>query len=146
MMLKFFLPLFILICCTSFSPTETKLALCNITVKATGINNAKGIMEFALYNNSKVFPEVGKTYRLIRKKVSSKEVSVTFVNVPVGKYAACIYHDVNSNNNCDKNFFGIPTEGYGFSNNIRPVFSAPSFEDCAIYVKADRVVSIKLIY
>lgn len=145
MNIKFLFPFIILIFCTSFSPNK-RSAVCKITVKATGINIAKGIMEFALYNNSKVFPEVGKTYKLIRKQVGAREVSVTFTNVPLGKYAICIYHDVNSNNNCDKNFFGVPTEGYGFSNNIRPVFSAPSFEDCAIYAKADRLVSIKLIY
>jgi len=130
---------------SSFCPKVKKKTF-QITVKATGIAPVEGIMEYALYNNSKVYAKVGKTYKLIRKKITANEMSATFTEVPEGRYAMCIYHDANSNNTCDKNFFGIPTEGYGFSNNMRPILSVPSFEDCSIYVKTDRAISIKLIY
>ena len=142
---SFFLWLCIGLVSTSFMPLSREKTF-QVTVKATGINKIEGIMEFAMYNNSNVYAKVGKTYKLIRTKISANEVSATFTNVPEGKYAFCIYHDANSNDNCDKNFFGIPTEGYGFSNNIRPILSVPSFEDCAINVKTDRAISIKLIY
>ena len=36
--------------------------------------------------------------------------------------------DENANEDLDR-FLGIPTEGYGFSNNVRPLFSLPEYED-----------------
>ena len=62
------------------------------------------------------------------------------------KYGVCIYHDENNNDKCDKNFFGIPTEGYGFSNNKKPVLSIPSFEECSVNLTSDKSISIKVLY
>jgi uncharacterized protein (DUF2141 family) len=47
---------------------------------------------------------------------------------------------------CDKNFLGIPTEAYAFSNNIRPRFSVPTFEECSTYLDKNKTFSIKLVY
>lgn len=46
--------------------------------------------------------------------------SMTFVfeNVPAGLYAVAAYHDVNMNEEMDSNFFGLPREPYGFSNDV----------------------------
>ena len=118
----------------------------NLTVEAKGIRSQKGYVEFALYNDPEVYAEVGKTYKLIRKKATGTNLSCTFENVPEGSYAMCIYHDENSNNKCDQNFLGIPTEGYGFSNDIKPVISVPTFEECAILLDKPMGVSIDLIY
>jgi hypothetical protein len=57
-----------------------------------------------------------------------------------------VYHDVNQNKICDKNFFGVPTEGYAFSNNVRPNLSVPSFEDCCFKFQQDRSINIKMVY
>jgi uncharacterized protein (DUF2141 family) len=32
---------------------------------------------------------------------------------------------------CRRHRFGLPKEGYAFSNNVRPVFSPPSFKAAA---------------
>lgn len=45
-----------------------------------------------------------------------------------GKYALFVYHDANANNDIDTGLFGVPREGYAFSNNVRPKLSAPSFQ------------------
>jgi len=37
-------------------------------------------------------------------------------------------HDENMNGKLDTNWAGVPTEGYGFSNNAKGVLGAPSFE------------------
>jgi uncharacterized protein (DUF2141 family) len=44
----------------------------------------------------------------------------------------------------DKNYLGIPTEAYGFSNNARRTFSAPSFEEAEINLNTDLAISITL--
>ena len=47
--------------------------------------------------------------------------------LPFGYYAVKLYHDENQNKKLDKNFFGIPTEGYGFSNDPSSI-GVPSYE------------------
>jgi uncharacterized protein (DUF2141 family) len=39
-----------------------------------------------------------------------------------------VYHDENKNGKLDTNFLGIPTEDYGYSNNVSAWFGPPSWE------------------
>lgn len=45
-----------------------------------------------------------------------------------GAYALFVFHDANANGEVDTGLLGIPKEGFGFSNNVRPHLSAPSFK------------------
>jgi uncharacterized protein (DUF2141 family) len=83
---------------------------------------------------------------MMRVKVDASEESVTFHNLPKGKYAVCIYLDENNNDQCDKNFFGIPTEKFAFSNNVRPILSIPSFESCSVYLNENKSIVIRADY
>lgn len=115
----------------------------DLTVKVTGIEVKKGMVEFGLFRDPEYFAQVGKTYRMMRVKVDAAEETVTFHNLPKGKYAVCIYLDENNNNQCDKNFFGIPTEKFAFSNNVRPMLSIPSFESCSIHLTENKSIVIR---
>jgi uncharacterized protein (DUF2141 family) len=118
----------------------------SLTVKLTGIENHKGEIEIALYKDPKKFAKVGQTYRLARIKPDDASLTYEFKNLEQGKYAVCLFHDENNNKVCDKNLFGIPTEAYAFSNNIRPRFSVPTFEECSTYLDKNKTFSIKLVY
>ena len=128
-----------------FKPETTKFTF-DLTVKVNAIQHSKGLIEFALYKNPAVFTQAGKTHRLARLDAKSPEVKFEFTDLEPGKYAIVVYHDDNSNKICDKNFFGIPTEAYAFSNNMRPKLSAPSFEECAVKLDKDKAISIKMVY
>ena len=54
-----------------------------------------------------------------------------FEEVPPGTYAMAVVHDENMNGKLDTGLLGIPTEGYGFSNDAKALFSAPSFADAS---------------
>ncbi len=58
-------------------------------------------------------------------------VTVHIAGVPPGVYAAQAYQDENDNGKVDRNFFGIPKEGIGFSNGAKMRFGPPSFADAA---------------
>ncbi|MEN9993501.1 MAG: hypothetical protein RL762_158 [Bacteroidota bacterium] len=134
---------------TSFNPMiETNLpaATYDLRIEVSNIANNKGLIEFALYKNPDVFTQAGKTHRLYRLDAQKGTVSHTFKDLEAGKYAIVVYHDENHNKICDKNFFGIPTEAYAFSNNLRPKLSAPSFEECAVKLQQNRSIDIKLVY
>ena len=118
----------------------------DLTVKVTSIQHNKGLIEFALYKNPAVFTQAGKTHRLARIDSKAPEVKFQFTGLDASNYAVVVYHDENSNKICDKNFFGIPTEAYAFSNNMRPKLSTPSFEECSVKLDNDKVITIKMVY
>lgn len=144
--MKWLIFTFLLSALTSFSKHNAPDSKYNLQVSVSAISNNKGLVEFALYKNPDVFTEAGKTHRLARIDAQKGTVSYTFKDLEPGKYALVVYHDENHNKICDKNFLGIPTEAYAFSNNVRPKLSVPSFEDCAIKLQQDRSISIKMVY
>ncbi len=70
-------------------------------------------------------------------------VVVDVPGVPPGVYAVQAYHDANDNHRIDTNFFGIPTEGIGFSRDAPFRFGPPRFEDAA-YSIAGALVAIDI--
>lgn len=141
--MRFTLLILLLVILVSASESEKHFSL---TIKVDNIKSVKGMMEIAVYKDPAKFPKVGQTHRMIRAKVESHEVSYTFEHLEEDDYAVAIFHDLNSNKVCDKNFFGIPTEAYGFSNNFKPVLSAPVFNDCDFDLTCDRTLKIHLIH
>jgi uncharacterized protein (DUF2141 family) len=145
-MIKLFIGVFTLIYAFFPFSDKKKNDAFNLTVKVNSIQSNKGLIEFALYKNPAVFTQAGKTHRLARVDAKTPEVKFDFTKLEPGKYAIVVYHDDNSNKICDKNFFGIPTEAYAFSNNKRPKLSVPTFEECAVKLDKDKVVTIKMVY
>lgn len=73
--------------------------------------------------------------------------SVVFTNLKPGAYAVIVFHDENDNGKLDENSWGVPTEGYGFSNNAEGFLAAPSFKDSAVVLDSpDRAIAITLRY
>ncbi len=62
-----------------------------------------------------------------------KDVSFEFSDIKPGTYAIAVIHDENRNGELDSNFFGIPTEGYGFSSGAEVTKSSPSFSDALFF-------------
>jgi uncharacterized protein (DUF2141 family) len=56
----------------------------------------------------------------------SKRVA-TLKTSPQGVYALVVIHDEDSNGKLNTNWLGIPTEGYGFSNNAKGLLGPPKF-------------------
>jgi uncharacterized protein (DUF2141 family) len=81
-------------------------------------------------------------YSVIATK--NNKISEVF-SLPTGDYAVSIYQDLNGNGVMDKNFFGAPTEPYGFSRNYKPTFRAPKFDEVKIALNNDRKTTISLI-
>jgi uncharacterized protein (DUF2141 family) len=63
-----------------------------------------------------------------------------------GKYAFRYFHDRNNNKKMDTNRIGIPTEGYGFSNNAKGRFGPPAFKDIVFEVSKDATVICTPVY
>ena len=115
-----------------------------LTIAVDNIEVLSGNLEVGIYNNAKSFPKEGKEYKKMRIKITASKMRFSIM-LPAGNYAVAVYHDANSNEKCDRNLLRIPTEAYGFSNNIKPRFSAPDFKVTKFELTEDKVIPIHLI-
>ena len=116
-----------------------------LSIKILGIKEVKGIIQVGIYNEKDAFPKKGREYRVEYFMVTSKETTVTIENLAHDEYSIALYHDLNSDGECNLNFISIPKEPYVFSNNVKPVLSAPSFERTKFALNSNRTIQIKLI-
>ena len=115
-----------------------------LLVKVNGLSSQKGQLMVAIYDHAEHFPKHDNALKQLIVKISSNAPSF-YVTLPKNKkYAIAVYHDENTNRKLDKNFLGMPTEKYGFSNQARGVFGPPSFAEAAFLFLGKSSVSIKI--
>lgn len=117
----------------------------SLTVVVKNVKETKGKIAVALFNSEKDFTKnrlQGKT-----TVAESGEVHVVFENLAPGEYAVSVMHDANQNDDLDSNAFGIPKEGFGFSNDAMGMFGPPSFEKAKFKIEAvEKKIVISLRY
>lgn len=118
----------------------------DLTIQIKGLKVLEGRIQLGLYNNSDDFPKEKRELILLNIDVETTILTHTINDLPIGEYAIAFYHDVNSDGKCNKNWIGIPTESYGFSNNVRPKFSAPSFKKATFTHLHDSLIVMNLIH
>lgn len=97
-----------------------------MVVRITDINETKGKIYVALYNSENLFLKEPAAHKVIA--AIKGEASVEFEDLPFGEYAVSAIHDLDENGKLDKNFLGIPREGFGFMDGAMGTFGPPSFE------------------
>ncbi|WP_375433804.1 DUF2141 domain-containing protein [uncultured Hymenobacter sp.] len=116
----------------------------SVTVVVSALASTKSVVKLYFYNVRDKFLQHGG-YAFMRVIQPGGQQQVTLpINLPNGEWAVAITQDTNNNDKLDKNFVGIPTEPYAFSNNVRPKLSAPDFNDCKFVVSGPKVVTIVL--
>ena len=128
----------------AFSIHQATAQTGNITVFIKGIDNTKGNIEIGLYNSKTNFTIYDKNYKGATLTPSKSGVSYTFKNIPVGTYAIAVWHDENKNQKIDKNWFGVPTESYGFSLNKYGTFGPPYFKDVSFRISSNQKKSLTI--
>ena len=104
-----------------------------IQVNITGIRNNKGHLLVSLFNSKQGFPDkADKALRRLRLSITNGTAYCNFSELASGTYAIAILHDENDDLKLNTNLLGIPTEGYGFSNNVMGAFGPPSFGKAGI--------------
>ena len=73
--------------------------------------------------------------------VKKGSTQVAFSNLAQGEYALRYFHDKNNNGKLETNLFGMPTEGYGFSNNAKPNFGPVGYDEIKFHVGAGEQVT-----
>lgn len=114
-----------------------------LQVTLNGLQHDRGQVAVAVYSDAKSFRKDNQAFTARKAKAEAGTVTVTFDDVPPGRYAVLAYHDENDNGRLDLRFGMFPTEGYGLSNNPK-VMGPPSYEDSAFAVTAEDPAQIEL--
>lgn len=120
---------------TLYSFAKPNAKTLSLTIEVKNLRSEKGVVQFALYNKDDSIPDEDyeNYYKIVKGEIVNGSSTITFKNIPSGKYAVNILHDENKNGKIDKGFI-LPIEGIGFSNfrsiglTNRPNFSKASFE------------------
>lgn len=116
----------------------------SLGIAVTAIEQEQGAIMLALYDSADAY-DGGASVKAVRIEVTGNDVSIEFDDLPPGRYAIKLYHDVNSNGELDTNIMGMPTEPYGFSGGGGSM-GPPPFEAAAFDVVAgeDNSVTVRL--
>jgi uncharacterized protein (DUF2141 family) len=116
-------------------------------IECSNMLPAESHVRVAIYTQAATFLEDnGVKYYHEQKVNGEQKTELILKDLPYGTYALAIYQDLNHNKKLDVNLVGYPSEPFGFSNNIRPRFKAPSFADCKFdYSATQGLIKIKLI-
>ena len=112
-------------------------ATCTLRIHVDGLHNAKGNIGTVLYTSPEGWPEdLGKSFRSGPAPIApdGHQGTAVWPDLPPGDYAVAAIHDENSNHHLDRNFLGIPKEGFGFANNPHVGLAAPNFHQALVHV------------
>jgi uncharacterized protein (DUF2141 family) len=110
--------------------TSPAAAAATLVVRAEGIGSTAGELKVAVCDRG--FDESGCRLGSSRAPKATVE-EFTFEELSPGRYAVAVYHDVNGNGRLDTVPPGLPTEPYGFSNDVGR-FRPPRFDAALVGV------------
>jgi uncharacterized protein (DUF2141 family) len=114
-----------------------------LVVEVTGLRSDKGSAGIEIYATEDGFPgHLDKAKISVWRPIKDGAASAEFKDLPYGTYAVAVCHDENDNKNCDKNFFGIPTEGYATSNAAHRANMIPKFDKAKFQLNAPTMKSV----
>jgi uncharacterized protein (DUF2141 family) len=119
---------------SSIFPAGTKAK-----INVTQLKNANGHVLVSVFDGPTGFPDnPNQAVWIGRVRARSGQTSLTTPELPEGEYAISTIHDENDNQKLDTGAFGIPTEGFGFSNNPAIRTGPPSFSEAKIRLSGPR--------
>ncbi|MDN3583891.1 DUF2141 domain-containing protein [Mucilaginibacter flavus] len=118
-----------------------------LELKITGIKSAKGSIIINVFKDEAGYEKEEPYKKFSFNKQALANGSMTLeVSLDPGTYGITLLDDENGNGKIDKNFIGIPKEGFGFSNFFMTKMKKPAFDDFKVDTKTQAKVQIKVKY
>ena len=108
--------------------TSSGVVLADTLTIQVGTNSGAGTIRAALYESQSGF-DSNKVVSGAFATAQEGTTQLKIQNIKPGAYGIALFHDLNGNEELDRNLFGAPNEPFGFSNNPKIGFSAPSFDE-----------------
>lgn len=119
-----------------------------LTIKISGVRDTKGTINLGFFSNSSDYQsEKAKITKIVKKdNLKNGTITVSFKDIPEGKYGIALLDDENNNREMDYSFF-VPVEGFGFSDYYHQGLSKPDFNKfCFVLGRNDKTIQIKVRY
>ena len=130
-----------------YAAPEPGKPLCTLEIHVTGFRNEKGKAGGTVFASPDGWPEANDKALVHGGFPIENNQATEEFQIPPGTYAVAVIHDENSNHKLDRNFLGIPKEGFGFANNPRVLLTAPPFAAASVQVSCPLTrIEIHLIY
>lgn len=131
---------------SSVSAIEKAEQLCTLNITLDNIRNTKGNLYIFIYKYENQYPYNPELhFEVIKKDVTNGKLTHTVNNLSKGEYAITLLDDENANQDLDK-LLGIPCEGFGFSNNVRPFLSLPKYAELTFDIDDSKTINLTLQY
>ena len=114
----------------------TPILAAELAIEVRGVRSGDGRLFVAVHGSetSATFPAGDGMVAGLNQRASAGTLRFVLRDLPPGRYAVNAFHDENDNGDLDTNVVGIPSEGYGFSNDPGAAFGPPDFEAAAVTV------------
>jgi uncharacterized protein (DUF2141 family) len=121
----------------------------NLTVAIKGIKNQKGQICLRIYDNERGFPLSNSSeVKSQCIKITGNSLKQEFTGLKKGTYAVAVVDDQDGDTKLDRDFFGIPEEGFGISNNptVSIKTGSPKFEKASFSFFKNQTIEIEMKY
>ncbi|MEA5598562.1 DUF2141 domain-containing protein [Rivularia sp. UHCC 0363] len=120
-----------------------------LTVAIKGIENQKGQVCLRIYENESGFP-LGNSSEAKSQctKITGNSLKQEFTGLKRGTYAVAVIDDQNGDTKLNRDFLGIPEEGFGISNNptVSVKTGTPKFESASFSLTQNQTIEIEMKY
>ena len=122
---------------TAFAESTQHAIKNSLEVVVDGVTNSHGNLRIALFStdDAALFPDRLPPLKQVVAAIS-QDTTFHFTGLAAGHYAVLVFHDENSNEILDQNFFGIPKEPWAVTGK-RPFGSAPRFADSTFMLNSE---------
>ena len=129
----------------ALAQTEEDKNTGSLTIVITGLENDDGEVLITVSNSRENYESDNPAFIGMKVKIKNRKAEYTFEELPVGEYAIKLFHDENMDGELDTNFLGIPTEDYGFSNNVRGTFGPADYDDAKfLFEQTEMIMNISV--
>ena len=138
--------LILLIILSNYLPAADIPKRGKIIIEIENFKNDKGVVRSQLFNKDQAnyFPTKSElAFTRLVGTIHGFRARLIYNDLPFGVYAIAFHHDEDNDGKMNRNFLGIPTEGYGFSNNPKIYTGPPTFDESKIILQND-VLTIKV--
>jgi len=127
------------------------LGQAKLEIEISNIRSSSGHILVSLFNSPKQFPRkapaIWKDIQLKKDKLKNQTLKMTFDSLPPATYAVALLDDEDGSGDMEYTKLGIPLEGFGFSNDARPLLSCPPYKKCKFEIKdGTNKIKIKICY
>lgn len=117
-------------------------------VEITGARNDTGLVACQIFTSAEGFPDdTAHAVTTAIAPIAEGRAACAFATVPSGPFAVAVMHDEDQDLALDRNFLGIPSEGYAFTNGaLGWLGTPPAFEAAVVRPAAGARQSVALVY